>query len=850
MYKIKLITIIMLLLSVYMVKAQNYNPLGFECVISGEPGQVNAVLPGGVFKPEAIEKYTFDPNAYFPVLIVYVQFHNDPGADVPWWPVTNDVPPTYMGSVIATGKNTTADWWNSYHENTATLSDYWMEVSRGKLHLVGQEVHVVLNEKSYYEQFGGTGRDIAMEDLFIALQNNPNINWLNYDKWSKDGSDFVYGDPDGFVDMLYIVARSNPCSEYWTGAMGGYFRPNGVRDVCTHGADHTVYNQGGVEIKVRRAFSETGSGFQVSPGHWGDYCNDWITKAPMEKWAMVSFTEHEHGHYLVGPETHYWEYHLPYSKINNYYGAEEFLSPYELFRFGYHEPQVVDFSSSYSIGDWTSRGTTLSQILKVPIGSSSRNEFFIIANRQKESFYDKIMWGDTAHDNPYRVINPEYGKGVYIYHAYPGEVNPEGYPWSIHIDQECADGLFNWVPDGYQYPDWSCQQNVEYYKRFEVSYNQDYSVGGFYNVDGKSLSTWFSLGKKAACGSYGDGFDRIWTNMMEGLPPIHANPLPYEIWTSRELMGDRWDAWKVGYNEVFSPYSSPSTKNWSNINSDIFIWLESMHGTPPSANFRIYKVGEGGLTEENILQLTPPAKPMNLKVEHCYQINPASYWYNKITWNHNSEPDMRRDMGLGMYAKRYKVYKTISANMTLLPDENNYTLLATVDIDENQTPTYIDLSEPSGCNGHPDAKCPPVCWVLHPVRYRVESIDIYETPSVKSDFASALAYNTSNGGGIEEGDTPPGFINIAPVEFALLQNYPNPFNPTTEIKYELPKSSFVTIKIYDAKGSEVAVLINNEYKEAGRYNAMFNGSNLASGIYFYTIEAGNFTATRKMVLIK
>jgi len=99
------------------------------------------------------------------------------------------------------------------------------------------------------------------------------------------------------------------------------------------------------------------------------------------------------------------------------------------------------------------------------------------------------------------------------------------------------------------------------------------------------------------------------------------------------------------------------------------------------------------------------------------------------------------------------------------------------------------------------------------------------------------------------GNSPKESAANLPTEFALLQNYPNPFNPSTTINYELPASNFVTLKIYDLVGKEVATLVN-EKLDAGRYTATFNGSNLASGMYFYKISAGQFTFVRKMVLIK
>ena len=95
--------------------------------------------------------------------------------------------------------------------------------------------------------------------------------------------------------------------------------------------------------------------------------------------------------------------------------------------------------------------------------------------------------------------------------------------------------------------------------------------------------------------------------------------------------------------------------------------------------------------------------------------------------------------------------------------------------------------------------------------------------------------------------------NNIPIEYLLSQNYPNPFNPTTNIKFEIPKDAHVSIKIYDLLGREVFSV--KEYKQAGSYEMMFDGSNLASGLYFYSIKAETsqrdvYTETRKMVLIK
>jgi len=88
-----------------------------------------------------------------------------------------------------------------------------------------------------------------------------------------------------------------------------------------------------------------------------------------------------------------------------------------------------------------------------------------------------------------------------------------------------------------------------------------------------------------------------------------------------------------------------------------------------------------------------------------------------------------------------------------------------------------------------------------------------------------------------------------PTEFKLIQNYPNPFNPSTTVKYSLPSRQHVVLKVYNTLGTEVATLVD-QVNEAGSYELEFNANNCASGIYFYTIKAGEFVQTKKMLMIK
>jgi hypothetical protein len=88
-----------------------------------------------------------------------------------------------------------------------------------------------------------------------------------------------------------------------------------------------------------------------------------------------------------------------------------------------------------------------------------------------------------------------------------------------------------------------------------------------------------------------------------------------------------------------------------------------------------------------------------------------------------------------------------------------------------------------------------------------------------------------------------------PTQFSLEQNYPNPFNPSTKISWQSPIGSHQTLKIYDMLGNEVATLVD-EYLEAGNYEVEFSADGLTSGIYFYKLTSGNFSETKKMILLR
>jgi hypothetical protein len=111
--------------------------------------------------------------------------------------------------------------------------------------------------------------------------------------------------------------------------------------------------------------------------------------------------------------------------------------------------------------------------------------------------------------------------------------------------------------------------------------------------------------------------------------------------------------------------------------------------------------------------------------------------------------------------------------------------------------------------------------------------------------ADGIILRTTTGGTTDVND----LMNQVPNRFALEQNYPNPFNPSTTIKYDLPKTSYVKLIMFDALGKQVRTLVNEE-KSAGSYIVELNASNLPSGVYFYRIQTGDFIQTKKLILMR
>ncbi len=112
--------------------------------------------------------------------------------------------------------------------------------------------------------------------------------------------------------------------------------------------------------------------------------------------------------------------------------------------------------------------------------------------------------------------------------------------------------------------------------------------------------------------------------------------------------------------------------------------------------------------------------------------------------------------------------------------------------------------------------------------------------------AGAMILKTTNGGSITSIEP---VNNIIPQKFSLSQNYPNPFNPVTKIKFSIQVTENVSLTIYDVLGRKITTLVNSEL-QPGNYEVNFDAGKYSSGIYFFTLSAGSFSETKKMLMVK
>lgn len=190
----------------------------------------------------------------------------------------------------------------------------------------------------------------------------------------------------------------------------------------------------------------------------------------------------------------------------------------------------------------------------------------------------------------------------------------------------------------------------------------------------------------------------------------------------------------------------------------------------------------------------------------------------------------------GQFSLYYKFYKTssnahLSVSIGFKKGENGIgaKTIAIFEPADNFTPLMLDVHYVN--DQIPDAA------VIH-----IQVSDQFMSPAASGSYAVVDNMSFQILADAEE-------ENYSPDQLILEQNFPNPFNPETTIKYTVPEKSDISLKVYNVLGNEVAELVN-ETQEQGSYSINFNASELSSGVYFYTLKAGNTADTKKLILLR
>lgn len=781
--KYAIILLIIVTSSIY----SQWDTIKFRCGSENQPN-LNNDLP----------HKTPDYGQHLRIMIVYVRFNGDltEGSYEPYrciWPDHSAAKPTnpytFDGTFIeGTEQNPNIyPFMNRYREYTIT--DYFCEMSRGDLDVIGEEYYVTTQHPAEYYQntlqwnYGYINHEVLQ--TLEASQQNPDFS--RYNNWTfntiAQGWEWNPASGDNTVDMIVMCYRHIPGGNYWFfgGPHSGIDRLSFPSDLYFDGT-HITTLSGVTCVTNLDNYSKTTQIWEH------EICHRWM--------------EHHSLGIMMGTD-------------DNTIG----MSPWERNDMEYITPTPINYpySSNYSehtLGDFYSTGDAIA--LQLP----NLMEYFWITNHQKVSKYDGISQGSKecweinhARQDPYC----DAGKGLYILHE-----NPERSSCNFdkELDIEQSDGKYDWTVDRW----------VPY---FVQGYNFCIpmfkpTLHGSNRLNGKEEFTQVIATLSNSQCNWPE--PRDWTQEVSD-NPCSENDNDYFVTIDKK--GDGKDAFNIGYDEIFSPYSNPSTNMCTGGNTGLTIrLLENNNGV---MNVRIY------YDNSYALQQCPPSKPKNIQTSQ-YVLNPDNgSFYPKITWDLNTEPDF-------INGGHYVLWKAVST--TCDPEiEPSYIYFTSLQPNVNE---YIDIQNIMYNIGGGSGVCQNV---YRSVSYKIQAVDNTELASLLSDRAIINGYTNPCDPqwhkpkvSENESNLPSGYT---------VSNYPNPFNPVTQIKFTIPIASHVSIKIYDLTGKLVSTLLNSELHQAGYYSVDFDGSSLASGVYFYTIEvrqAGsltvNFKDSKKMVLIK
>jgi len=688
----------------------------------------------GIFKPGKT-----GPGEYFRVLIAFAQFKSDVQEDPSGiWPL--DTLPVWADNFI---HDTVLP---DYDQNT--LSDYFDEASRcmfSGTHVfdfigdVYPKLIILPNDKEY-----------GPANLDVIKELNANIpDFKRYDNWNCKGTSFIFSERngDGLMDMLIIIYR-NPPPGFQFKLSGGIASLNLSKDFITH--DGVILKRGYSPSKERGGITSVN---KLAP-----------------KFNFITHIAHEYGHYLLS-SAHTLQGGLMSGDVSpqssTYYGGTYMMNGWERERLGYIN-YIIPTADGQEIKlrDFVQSGDVLK--IPVPFYNPLSTTFFLVENHQRLSLYDQINKGGEFKGS---YNSSRVGSGIYIWLVTNSTALAPG------MDIKTADGSWDWVLDGTITMPPGMPATMPLSKRSAVNRHTGKSDRHVDNI------LWNNC---------------WWNKWHDNVEDDISNPPKREYVFSRDVFGDGKDAFNLGYNELFTPWSNPSS--YAGGTSDISLQLISKNETEYTV--KVYS------TSKSAEELLPPSKPQDFKV---LANSVLSNFHPKLIWNANEEPDVVRA------EEGYNIERKIN-NGAFIP-------IAAM---KGSSSEFIDSEINLSANS------------TGIISYRILAKDTYGHTSLYSNIKT-ISYGDIRGVSADN--------DQIILDYQLHQNYPNPFNPSTTISYELPSAGPVQLKVFDTMGAEVAVLSDN-YKSRGRYSVNFDGSSLPSGIYILSLRTKDITLQRKMILLK
>ncbi len=467
--------------------------------------------------------------------------------------------------------------------------------------------------------------------------------------------------------------------------------------------------------------------------------------------VMFKVSVHEVGHWLLGGDHPYGggnDSHIAWGILTRGFDAV-CANTYERERLAWIYPtNITGDILNAPFQDYIESGTAY----KYHPLNGAPNEYYYFENHQKLSVYDNA------------TLNPN-DKGIFVIHQL------EPYNGTNNIRVKTSNGQWHWENPFSS----TCYggQTLPAFRRTTLNRNGRNTRDALLTSSGGSelLFNLIRVDGSVACGDfpYGAGID---------------------------------NSFNLAYNDVFSPYSNPYSRTWTNAHTDFTMEVYDQNGSVVNARFYLTNPLAGKPSKPTL-----GANPGDLP---CYYgwiclVWGADFWDGQAIDTDVNWSELQRKIGSGPWTTVYTGSARNWSDNSITYDPNG------------ETPVYLRVRWRDSQNN----------WSVWSDLFDTKMMNIGSTQK-------GVARNT---------------LAEKPATFALSQNYPNPFNPKTNIKFDIPENAFVSLKVYNTLGQEVATVVNQELN-AGTYTQTFDASQLASGVYIYKLASGRFSASKKLLLMK